>query len=182
MASSLYFWVLISPLIFLFTVVFFLIFFAPSQYDPYSPDLVDATQENDEGQTVSIDPRQYYGRFAGVPDNVKFALKKETSVQIVVLGDIGRSPRMQYHALSLAKHGVRVDMVGFVGMCRYSLITTTKKRVRRQNILYTKTTQKQNQKPIPPSSTVPKSPSGRSNHHPLSFKQPKGVSSHSSPH
>lgn len=118
MASSLYYWILISPLLLLFTVVFFLIFFAPSQYDPYSPDLVDATQENDSGQSVSVDPKQYYGRFAGVPDNVKFALKKETSVQIVVLGDIGRSPRMQYHALSLAKHGARVDMIGFVGMCR----------------------------------------------------------------
>ena len=36
------------------------------------------------------------------------------SVQILVLGDVGSSPRMQYHALSIAKHGGRVDLVGFL--------------------------------------------------------------------
>ncbi|QIW96036.1 hypothetical protein AMS68_001554 [Peltaster fructicola] len=38
----------------------------------------------------------------------------KTTVQIVVLGDIGRSPRMQYHALSLVKHGAAVQIVGYV--------------------------------------------------------------------
>ena len=38
------------------------------------------------------------------------------SVQVVVLGDIGRSPRMQYHALSIAKHGGSVDLVGVHGI------------------------------------------------------------------
>ena len=33
--------------------------------------------------------------------------------QVVVLGDIGRSPRMQYHAISLAKHGGIVDLIGY---------------------------------------------------------------------
>ena len=33
--------------------------------------------------------------------------------QVIVLGDIGRSPRMQYHALSLAKHGAHVDLIGY---------------------------------------------------------------------
>lgn len=37
------------------------------------------------------------------------------SVQVLVLGDIGRSPRMSYHALSIAKHGGRVDVVGYKG-------------------------------------------------------------------
>ncbi|KAL2005579.1 hypothetical protein VTN00DRAFT_10072 [Thermoascus crustaceus] len=37
----------------------------------------------------------------------------KTSVQILVLGDIGRSPRMQYHALSIAKRGGRVDIIGY---------------------------------------------------------------------
>lgn len=35
-------------------------------------------------------------------------------VQILVLGDIGRSPRMQYHALSIAKHGAQVDLIGYI--------------------------------------------------------------------
>jgi beta-1,4-mannosyltransferase len=39
----------------------------------------------------------------------------DTSVCIVVLGDIGRSPRMQYHALSVAKNGGKVRLVGYVG-------------------------------------------------------------------
>lgn len=41
--------------------------------------------------------------------------KDDHSVQIVVLGDIGRSPRMQYHALSVAKNGGKVYLVGYVG-------------------------------------------------------------------
>ncbi|KAM5227908.1 chitobiosyldiphosphodolichol beta-mannosyltransferase [Ctenodactylus gundi] len=34
-------------------------------------------------------------------------------VVVVVLGDLGRSPRMQYHALSLAKCGFSVTLMGF---------------------------------------------------------------------
>jgi len=41
--------------------------------------------------------------------------------QIVVMGDIGRSPRMQYHALSVAKRGRHVDLFGFHG-ASYHLI------------------------------------------------------------
>lgn len=37
------------------------------------------------------------------------------SVCIVVIGDIGRSPRMQYHSLSFAKEGFQVDIVGYGG-------------------------------------------------------------------
>ncbi|KAJ3371111.1 mannosyltransferase [Allomyces arbusculus] len=36
------------------------------------------------------------------------------SVAILVLGDIGRSPRVQYHALSLARAGRHVDLLGYV--------------------------------------------------------------------
>jgi len=34
---------------------------------------------------------------------------------IVVLGDLGRSPRMTYHALSIAKHGSKVELIGYRG-------------------------------------------------------------------
>ncbi|KAE8341810.1 hypothetical protein BDV24DRAFT_174225 [Aspergillus arachidicola] len=37
----------------------------------------------------------------------------KTTVQILVLGDIGRSPRMQYHALSIAKGGGQVEIIGY---------------------------------------------------------------------
>ncbi|KAL8709460.1 MAG: hypothetical protein Q9220_005843 [cf. Caloplaca sp. 1 TL-2023] len=36
-------------------------------------------------------------------------------VQVVVLGDIGRSPRIQYHAISISKHGGFVDLIGYAG-------------------------------------------------------------------
>uniref|UniRef100_A0A3Q3KKI5 Beta-1,4-mannosyltransferase n=1 Tax=Monopterus albus TaxID=43700 RepID=A0A3Q3KKI5_MONAL len=38
----------------------------------------------------------------------------ERRVCVLVLGDIGRSPRMQYHSLSLSKHGYNVTFVGFL--------------------------------------------------------------------
>lgn len=41
--------------------------------------------------------------------------KPRQSVSIVVLGDLGRSPRMQYHAKSFAKEGYEVDLVGYSG-------------------------------------------------------------------
>ena len=36
-------------------------------------------------------------------------------VGVAVLGDLGRSPRMQYHAHSLARHGHPVHLVGYPG-------------------------------------------------------------------
>ena len=41
--------------------------------------------------------------------------KKSNKVNVVVLGDIGRSPRMQYHSISLAKHGYSVEIIGYGG-------------------------------------------------------------------
>ncbi|KAF7265936.1 hypothetical protein GWI33_020677 [Rhynchophorus ferrugineus] len=40
-------------------------------------------------------------------------VEEKENVCIVVLGDIGRSPRMQYHSLSLAKNGHKVDILGY---------------------------------------------------------------------
>ncbi|KAL8174833.1 UNVERIFIED_CONTAM: mannosyltransferase [Gekko kuhli] len=39
----------------------------------------------------------------------------EGRAAVVVLGDLGRSPRMQYHALSLARRGFHVAFVGYAG-------------------------------------------------------------------
>jgi hypothetical protein len=63
-------------------------------------------------------PSQYRGD-AGNTQSSERAGSSEanpTSIQVVVLGDIGRSPRMQYHALSIAKHGGHVQMIGYLGM------------------------------------------------------------------
>lgn len=48
------------------------------------------------------------------------ASKESVSVQILVLGDIGRSPRMQYHALSVARHGGSVELIGYHGRHTHS--------------------------------------------------------------
>ena len=36
-------------------------------------------------------------------------------VSVVVLGDVGRSPRMLYHALALASALAEIDVVGYAG-------------------------------------------------------------------
>lgn len=38
------------------------------------------------------------------------------TVAILVLGDIGRSPRMMYHAQSFAETGFVTDLIGYGGM------------------------------------------------------------------
>lgn len=76
----------------------------PSQYDPYLDRPLKVVDE--EGNQVKL--KQKDGG-----DPVDF--KQGRTVQIVVLGDIGRSPRMQYHALSIAKHGGRVFLIGYQG-------------------------------------------------------------------
>ena len=43
------------------------------------------------------------------------ASKPTIQVTVVVLGDLGRSPRMRYHALALADSGVEVDLIGYAG-------------------------------------------------------------------
>ena len=40
----------------------------------------------------------------------------EGLVQVVVLGDAGRSPRMQYHCLSLVQLNYSVDLIGYGGI------------------------------------------------------------------
>ncbi|KAJ8915772.1 hypothetical protein NQ315_004584 [Exocentrus adspersus] len=40
-------------------------------------------------------------------------MDQEKNVCLVVLGDIGRSPRMQYHSLSLTETGYKVDIIGY---------------------------------------------------------------------
>ena len=40
---------------------------------------------------------------------------KSKRVHVVVLGDIGRSPRMQFHALSLADVEFQVYIFGYLG-------------------------------------------------------------------
>ena len=52
-----------------------------------------------------------------------YSTKKQAQAarfQVLVLGDIGRSPRMQYHATSIAKNGGIVDLIGYVGVMAHA--------------------------------------------------------------
>jgi hypothetical protein len=48
-----------------------------------------------------------------------FSHNKSKRIAVLVLGDIGRSPRMQNHTASLAKAGWQVDLVGFKGVANF---------------------------------------------------------------
>lgn len=78
----------------------------PRQYDLHQDKSLRFV--NDKGKEIKTTTRD---------GNEPLRWKQGRSVQVVVLGDIGRSPRMQYHALSLAKHGARVTLVGYQGEC-----------------------------------------------------------------
>lgn len=46
-------------------------------------------------------------------------LERRARAIVLVLGDIGRSPRMMYHARSLARGNVEVDLCGYDGKFRH---------------------------------------------------------------
>jgi hypothetical protein len=76
----------------------------PSIYDPYrdSPPVVI----DEDGKELKLEEKE---------GKKRSTWKAGRTVQVVVLGDIGRSPRMQYHAISIAKHGGRVYLIGYQG-------------------------------------------------------------------
>jgi beta-1,4-mannosyltransferase len=93
------------------TAVTIFIFTLPPAYSHFHPQQI---QESDFTDEDKADPeRSGYAYYQQHRDD-SGALKVDASVQVLVLGDIGRSPRMQYHALSIARHGGKVDLVGYV--------------------------------------------------------------------
>uniref|UniRef100_A0A7S4A9X8 Glycosyltransferase subfamily 4-like N-terminal domain-containing protein n=1 Tax=Pseudo-nitzschia australis TaxID=44445 RepID=A0A7S4A9X8_9STRA len=48
-------------------------------------------------------------------EETKLTEKRSLHIIVIVLGDLGRSPRMQYHANSLLKEGHSVSLVGYDG-------------------------------------------------------------------
>jgi beta-1,4-mannosyltransferase len=95
----------LSGIVVLSTLFTVLLLTLPKQYDPYEDKAVRYVDEN--GKEIEVKTKD--GKTA-------LRWKQGRTVQIVVLGDIGRSPRMQYHALSIAKHGGRVFLIGYQGL------------------------------------------------------------------
>ena len=58
-------------------------------------------------------------------DQEEKAGQRKPRIQVLVLGDIGRSPRMQYHALSISKLGGIVDLIGYDGNRNVQRITSS---------------------------------------------------------
>jgi|SRR6266542_598567 len=65
---------------------------------------------------------------------VSVGLNISKNVTLVVLGDIGRSPRMQYHALSFAQNGWTVDFVGYDGKLSSRLNVINLRNVQLNNL------------------------------------------------
>lgn len=82
----------------------------PTQYNPYRPDLIQEENFSEEDKKKTGSGYGYFSKHRGTDKT----LKAETSVTVLVLGDIGRSPRMQYHVASIAKHGGKVTLIGYV--------------------------------------------------------------------
>jgi beta-1,4-mannosyltransferase len=89
--------VLLTVTVLISTIFTIILLSLPSQYKGKNTKNgsapVDTTRKTPDGQSTS-----------------------SVNVQILVLGDIGRSPRMQYHATSIAKHGGDVQLIGHCGM------------------------------------------------------------------
>ncbi|KAL1583995.1 hypothetical protein WHR41_07408 [Cladosporium halotolerans] len=83
----------------------------PQIYDRSQPrEIVDS--DFTEADKKDAEKSGYASYQAHKDENGVF--KVDTSVHVVVLGDIGRSPRMQYHALSIAARGGRAVIIGYV--------------------------------------------------------------------
>ena len=60
-----------------------------------------------------------------IPIRISLVTMKESlHIIVIVLGDLGRSPRMQYHANSLLKQGHSVSLVGYNGEVRKTVINS----------------------------------------------------------
>ena len=120
----------LSTIAFLFT--------APSHYDHYNPDFVEEIRPDRtmadvqciEAEAQATEhklprPGEGYAHFNKHRETNK-KLRYAHSCTVVVLGDIARSPRMMYHAASLASKSVRVEIVGYVESPLPEYLRTTK--------------------------------------------------------
>jgi len=89
--------------IFLFTL--------PSEYNAFGgSEITEAYFTNEDRKNEERSGFGYFKKHSK-PDGKCWY---DATVQVVVLGDIGRSPRMQYHAMSIATYGGKVNIVGYV--------------------------------------------------------------------
>ncbi|PVU95226.1 hypothetical protein BB561_001961 [Smittium simulii] len=71
-----------------------------------------ASKRSDRSHRKNNSDKQRY-RLEAKEKRAAHRAAKAKNVTLVVLGDIGMSPRMQYHAISLASHGYNVDIISY---------------------------------------------------------------------
>lgn len=103
--------ILLTLAVILSTAFTILILTLPSRYSNFQAD--ELTQDSFTDSDRKNADRSGYAFFNDHKDD-DGRFKVKSTVEVVVLGDIGRSPRMQYHALSVANNGGRVDLIGYI--------------------------------------------------------------------
>jgi beta-1,4-mannosyltransferase len=104
------FWT-VGVLVLLTLILTAFIWTLPEEYSNFQDnDIVDGDFTREDRKQPDRSGYAYYKNNR----DAQGTLKVNVTVQVVVLGDIGRSPRMQNHALSIANHGGRVQLVGYV--------------------------------------------------------------------
>jgi beta-1,4-mannosyltransferase len=83
----------------------------PQIYDPSTPREFQDSDFSEEDKKNA--EKSGYASYQAHKDSDGI-FRAHASVHVVVLGDIGRSPRMQYHALSIAARGGRAVIIGYV--------------------------------------------------------------------
>ena len=102
---------LLTTAVFCSTMVTIFILTLPSTYSHFQPgEIAEGNFTEDDKKHSERSGYAYYQKHK----DSKGRLRTNATVQVVVLGDIGRSPRMQYHALSIASHGGKVKLTGYV--------------------------------------------------------------------
>lgn len=87
------------------------LFTLPNQFEP--TERIEVTQDDFTDDDKAAAEKSGYDHYMR-NRNEDGIFSTNTTVHVVVLGDIGRSPRMQYHALSIAAHGGLVNIIGYV--------------------------------------------------------------------
>lgn len=103
--------VILSLALFSSALFFAFVLTAPKDFDPRNEVEITEDDFTNEDKTAAEKSGYAYYKKHRNADNV---LKTNNTFHVVVLGDIGRSPRMQYHALSIAAHGGLVNLIGYV--------------------------------------------------------------------
>ncbi|THX10028.1 hypothetical protein D6D13_05754 [Aureobasidium pullulans] len=104
-------WTILLPIaVTVSTLVTGFILTLPSPYNPHQQNSVDESSFSEDDKKNKDSGYAYYTKTRGANKSIK----SDASVTVLVLGDIGRSPRMQYHVASIAASGGHVSLIGYL--------------------------------------------------------------------